>query len=141
MIAGSGPLEAAVCAQALALGVPLHMLGFCNQSEMPGAYAAADVLVLPSTGRETWGLVANEALACGCPVVLSDAVGSAPDLAADARVGQTFPLGDVDACGQRLAAILAKPRERQAIAEMSNRFSLDAAAEGITRALAAIAPS
>ena len=139
MIAGSGPLDADVRAQALALGVPLHMLGFCNQSEMPGAYAAADVLVLPSTGRETWGLVANEALACGCPVVLSDAVGSAPDLAADARVGQTFPLGDTDACGQRLASMLARSPDRQAIADMSKRYSLDAAAAGITRALAAIA--
>lgn len=139
MIAGSGPLDADVRAQALALGVPLHMLGFCNQSEMPGAYAAADVLVLPSTGRETWGLVANEALACGCPVVLSEAVGSAPDLAADARVGQTFPLGDTDACGRRLASMLARSPDRQAIAAMSKRYSLDAAAAGITRALAAIA--
>ncbi|WP_295632407.1 glycosyltransferase family 4 protein [Novosphingobium sp.] len=138
MIAGSGPLEAEVRAQAIALGVPLHMLGFCNQSEMPGAYAAADVLVLPSTGRETWGLVANEALASGCPVVLSDAVGSAPDLATDARVGQTFPLGDVDACGQRLAAMLSLSPDKQAVAEISTRYSLDAAAQGVARALAAI---
>jgi glycosyltransferase involved in cell wall biosynthesis len=139
MIAGSGSLESEVRAQALTLGVPLHMLGFCNQSEMPGAYAAADVLVLPSTGRETWGLVANEALACGCPVILSDAVGSAPDLATDPRVGQTFPLGDADACGQRIAAMLARPRERQAIADISARYSLAAGAEGVIRALTAVA--
>ena len=31
--------------------------GFLNQTEMPAAYAAADMLVLPSTGRETWNLV------------------------------------------------------------------------------------
>ena len=139
MIAGSGPLEASVRAQAQALGVPLHMLGFCNQSEMPGAYAAADVLVLPSTARETWGLVANEALACGRPIVLSDAVGSAPDLAKDGRIGQTFPLGDAAACGKRLAAMLDVPPDRQAIADMSHRHSLGAGADGVVRALAAIA--
>ena len=138
MIAGSGPLEASVREQAVALGVPLHMLGFCNQSEMPGAYAAADVLVLPSTARETWGLVANEALACGRPVLLSDAVGSAADLTTDPRVGQTFPLGDTQACGKALAAMLAKVPDRNAIAEISNRYSLETAADGVVRALAAI---
>ena len=143
MIAGSGPLEAQVRAQAHALDVPLHMLGFCNQSEMPGAYAAADVLVLPSTARETWGLVANEALACGRPVLLSDAVGSAADLTIDARVGRTFPLGDTGACGNVLGSMLAQAPgrqapDRQAIAEISNRYSLETAADGVVRALAAI---
>ncbi len=138
MIAGSGPLEARVRAQALALDVPLHMLGFCNQSEMPGAYAAADVLVLPSTARETWGLVANEALACGRRVLLSDAVGSAADLTTDPRVGRTFPLGDGCACGQALASMLAQAPDRQAITAVSNRYSLEAAADGVVRALTAI---
>ena len=59
MIAGSGELEAQLREQANMLDVPLHILGFCNQTEMPEAYAASDILVLPSTGRETWGLVAN----------------------------------------------------------------------------------
>ncbi|MEM1300698.1 MAG: glycosyltransferase family 4 protein, partial [Pseudomonadota bacterium] len=80
LMAGSGELETHLQIRAEQLGVPLHALGFVNQSRMPEVYASADVLVLPSTGRETWGLVANEALACGRPVVLSDAVGSAPDL-------------------------------------------------------------
>ena len=139
MIAGAGELELAVQEQANALGVPLHRLGFCNQTEMPGAYAAADVLVLPSTGRETWGLVANEALACGCPIVLSDAVGCAPDLAVDPRVGRTFPLGDTRSCGAALRALLAAPPDRTAIAELSDRHSLESAASGIVRAFAAMA--
>jgi glycosyltransferase involved in cell wall biosynthesis len=138
LIAGSGPLEASVRAQAEKLAVPLHMLGFCNQTEMPGAYAAADILVLPSTS-ETWGLVTNEALACGRPLLLSDAVGSAQDLATDSRTGRTFPLGNTAACGDALVASLAKSPDRQAIAELSNRFSLEAAASGIVAALTAIA--
>lgn len=139
MIAGAGELEPAVRKQAAALGVPLHMLGFCNQTEMPGAYAAADVLVLPSTGRETWGLVANEALACGRPIVLSDAVGCAPDLARDPRAGRTFPLGHTQACGAALREVLAGSPDRIAIAELSDRHSLETAAAGITMALAAMA--
>lgn len=58
MVAGSGELESEMRRRAGELGVPLHMLGFCNQTQMPAAYAAADVLVLPSNGEETWGLVA-----------------------------------------------------------------------------------
>ena len=75
---------------------------------MPACYAACDVLVLPSTGRETWGLVANEALACGRPIIVSDAVGCAPDLAADGVVGRTFPLGNYKAF-EAIAAVLDDP--------------------------------
>src|SRR5581483_11977533 len=88
MVAGAGELGDEMGARAEVLNVPLHPLGFCNQSEMPAAYAAADALVLPSDGRETWGLVANEALACGRPIILSDAVGSGPDLVDDDKIGR-----------------------------------------------------
>ena len=74
MVAGSGELEPNLQAAAASSGVRLHLLGFRNQTEMPAAYAAADCLVLPSDGRETWGLVANEALACGRPIVVSSVV-------------------------------------------------------------------
>ncbi|MDE2462804.1 MAG: glycosyltransferase family 4 protein, partial [Alphaproteobacteria bacterium] len=71
MMAGAGPLMEQIRACAAAHEVPLHLLGFRNQSDMPAVYAAANLLVLPSDGRETWGLVVNEALACGCPVLVS----------------------------------------------------------------------
>ena len=69
IIAGEGEQRGALIEAAASAKVPLHMLGFCNQTEMPPAYAAADLLELPSDGRETWGLVANEALACGRPIL------------------------------------------------------------------------
>lgn len=139
MIAGAGPLEDEVRKAAASAQVPLHMLGFCNQSEMPGAYAAADALVLPSTGRETWGLVANEALACGRPVLLSDAVGSAPDLAADPRAGRSFPLGDTAALASQLQSLLATEADKSAIASLAERHSLESAAAGIVEALRHVA--
>jgi glycosyltransferase involved in cell wall biosynthesis len=135
LIAGAGELEAAVKQRAQELGVELHLLGFRNQSEMPPIYAAANVLVLPSE-RETWGLVCNEALACGTPIVVSDAVGCAPDLAADGAAGSVFPMGDVDSFASMLEARLAAPASEDAIRAKSERFGLDAAADGVCTAMA-----
>jgi len=135
LVAGSGPMETEIAAFARAAGVPLHMLGFYNQTEMPAAYAAADVLVLPSE-HETWGLVANEALACGRPVVLADSVGSAPDLAADGTAGRVFPVGDIGALAEALRGVLACPPTPQDIAVKSVAYGLSAAAGGIQSAVA-----
>jgi glycosyltransferase involved in cell wall biosynthesis len=134
LIVGAGPLESEMSAAARTFGVPIHMLGFCNQTMMPKAYAAADVLILPSEGQETWGLVANEALACGRPVVLSDAVGSAPDLAADSTAGRVFPVGNVEALAAAIADVFDYPPLPQAIATKSAEYSLERAADGILRA-------
>jgi glycosyltransferase involved in cell wall biosynthesis len=135
LIAGAGPLEAELAATATASGVNLHLMGFCNQMEMPGAYAAADVLVLPSSGQETWGLVANEAQACGVPIVVSDACGCAPDLAADGSAGRVFPLGDTEALSASLQALLYHPPAQKKIFEKSAKYTLAAAAEGIEEGL------
>jgi glycosyltransferase involved in cell wall biosynthesis len=135
LISGAGPLESEMSAAARTAGVPIHMLGFCNQTMMPKAYAAADVLVLPSE-QETWGLVANEALACGRAVVLSDAVGSAPDLADDGSAGRVFPVGNVGALADAIAEVLDCPPSSRAIAAKSATYSLESAAEGILRASA-----
>jgi glycosyltransferase involved in cell wall biosynthesis len=64
------------------LGHRLHLVGFVNQTEIGKWYAASDCLVLPSRSGagETWGLVVNEALQFGLPVIVSKGVGCAPDL-------------------------------------------------------------
>jgi glycosyltransferase involved in cell wall biosynthesis len=135
MVAGAGPLEAEMTAAARATELKFHSLGFCNQTSMPRAYAAADVLVLPSDARETWGLVANEALACGRPVILSDAVGAAPDLAADQTAGRVFPAGDIVKLAEALHSILEYPPRAAMIAAKSRVYSLAAAADGIVTAV------
>ncbi len=89
----------------LASRPPTSFAGLLNQSELPAAYAAADVLVLPSES-ETWGLVVNEAMACGLPAIVSSAVGCAPDLIEEAKTGFTFPVGDQEQLAQRLAGLL-----------------------------------
>jgi glycosyltransferase involved in cell wall biosynthesis len=77
---GSGVLEAQL-KQRFESNPNIHFVGFQNQSKMPIWYRVADVFCLPSRGPgETWGLAVNEALACGCKVIVSDRVGCAEDL-------------------------------------------------------------
>lgn len=140
LVAGAGPLQSELMETAKQAGVSCHMLGFCNQSEMPAVYAAADVLALPSDGRETWGLVANEALACGRPIVLSDAVGAAPDLAADGTAGRMFRSGDIDALTAALADVIDNPPRASAIAAKSSAYSLTAAVDGMMSAIDYVSP-
>jgi glycosyltransferase involved in cell wall biosynthesis len=134
MIAGSGQLEARLVIEADRLRVPLHLLGFCNQSKMPEAYAAADMLVLPSSGYETWGLVANEALACARPIIVSDACGCAPDLAADGRAGRMVPVGDIAALAGSMSDLIDIPCAEADIAERSAKYSVAAAVDGVLQA-------
>ena len=136
LVAGSGPLEPELATAAAASGVSLQRLGFCNQSEMPAAYAAADVLVLPSSGRETWGLVVNEAQACGVPTIVSDACGCAPDLAEDGAAGCIFPFGDTEALSKALRRMLDDPPPRRSILAKSERYSVATAADGIEEGVA-----
>ncbi len=137
LVAGSGELEAQIKRRAGALAVPIHMLGFCNQSRMPAAYAASDVLVLPSA-HETWGLVANEALACNRPVIVSDACGCAPDLAADGKAGRVYRPGDTEALASALMQLIAAPPRRDLIQAVSQRHSVAAAVQGVIEGSASL---
>jgi glycosyltransferase involved in cell wall biosynthesis len=110
LIAGGGELEASCRAEAAKVGARVAWAGFLNQSELGRAYAAADCLVLPSDGRETWGLVVNEALATGLPCLVSDRVGCAPDLIVSGETGEIFPVGEI----APLAAALERVRARAA---------------------------
>ncbi|MBD2187083.1 glycosyltransferase family 4 protein [Pseudanabaena mucicola] len=74
--------------------LPVTFAGFLNQSEIVQAYVASDCLVLPSDYGETWGLVVNEAMACGLPAIVSDRVGCGLDLVESGVTGETFPFAD-----------------------------------------------
>lgn len=77
--------------------------GFQNQTELPRFYTDADIFVLPSGYGETWGLVVNEAMCHGKPVIVSDLVGCGRDLVTGNN-GFRFPYRDVP----RLAEALGK---------------------------------
>lgn len=91
--------------------------GFKNQTELPDWYESADVFVLPSGPGETWGLVVNEAMNFGLPVIVSDMVGCGSDLVKDGENGFIFKLGDVD----MLAGSLRKLEDRDMSNELGKR--------------------
>ena len=72
--------------------VRLLLIGDVEWERVVGLYVAADVFALLSE-RETWGVVVNEAAACGLPLVLSDRVGAAHDLLRDGENGRLVPAG------------------------------------------------
>jgi glycosyltransferase involved in cell wall biosynthesis len=140
VIVGSGADEPEARALAARLGARVRFAGFLNQGELGRAYAAADCLALPSDGRETWGLVVNEAMATGLPCVVSDRVGCAPDLITP-QTGATFPLGNVGALAAALAHIAEQRRRHDYVVACRARASLgslEAAARGLVDAALAV---
>jgi glycosyltransferase involved in cell wall biosynthesis len=136
LFAGDGPLRAACESEASRLGVPAYFAGFLNQRQMPSAYAAADALLVPSSS-ETWGLVVNEAMASGLPVVVSSAVGCCPDLVIEGRTGCSFRTGDIESLASTLSWLAddrpnAIAMGRAARAHIAS-YSIDAAADGFLR--------
>lgn len=142
LVTGSGELEGAVREAARELGVPCTFTGFLNQGQLAAAYAAADLLVLPSDHGETWGLVVNEAQVCGLPVVVSDQVGCGPDLVEDGVTGWTYPCGDVPALAERIRGLARDPALRQRMGEAGRQrvaaYSVEAAVEGTVQAVEAV---
>jgi glycosyltransferase involved in cell wall biosynthesis len=144
VFAGDGPLRPKLESEAVSLGVAsrVHFLGFVNQSKLPEVYKSADLMVLPSE-YEPFAVVVNEAMCCGCPVIVSDRVGAARDLVAPVSPELIFPSGDTSA----LAAILAnvgkdrgqlKDLGQQALAHMrswSPEVNIVATMEAIGRAV------
>jgi glycosyltransferase involved in cell wall biosynthesis len=143
LIVGSGSLEPELKALAGAANAPVTFAGFQNQRALPSYLAAADALVLPSDAGETWGLVVNEAMACGLPAVVSSAAGCAADLIDEGRTGYTFPVGDVERLGAAMLALardIASDRaaiERTLAAKMS-RYSCASAVQGAIAALQSV---
>lgn len=87
----------------------VFFFGFQNRLEIAKFYALADVLVLPSL-QETWGIVVNEALCFGLPVISSDQVGAHPDLVLPGSSGFVFPAGDAEALTSAIKQVADMPR-------------------------------
>jgi glycosyltransferase involved in cell wall biosynthesis len=141
-LAGEGPLRDEVSRQPR----DVQALGFVPRDHLPSLYAAADVLVLPSIRTETflepWGLVVNEAMHQGTPVITSDAVGAARGgLVEDGRNGLIVPQKDADALATRLSGIAQNPQLREALGTAArqdvSRFTYAAWVTGMRQALAA----
>ena len=67
--------------------------GFIAPDQLPEVFARADVFVLPSR-HDGWGVVVNQAMAAGLPIICSEAVGAGFDLVRDGVNGFRIPVGD-----------------------------------------------
>jgi glycosyltransferase involved in cell wall biosynthesis len=122
VIAGSGEQEAEL--RAIVAGSPgLNVVfpGFLNQSEVPRLLGASDVFVLPSED-EPWGLIVNEAMCAGLPIVISEQLGCTPDLLVNGVNGHSFGARNVKQLASALRPIVCSPDRRRAMGAQSRRI-------------------
>jgi glycosyltransferase involved in cell wall biosynthesis len=110
-LVGYGPLETRLRKLADELGVSslVRFRGKFPQAELPSVYRSADAFILPSVA-ETWGLVVNEAMLCGLPVLVSTQCGCAADLV-QPNTGWTFSPWDEARLVTLLKNLTEMPRE------------------------------
>jgi glycosyltransferase involved in cell wall biosynthesis len=141
LMVGDGPLRAECEQFVTATGGPIRFAGFLNRTKISEAYLACDVLVLPSDGGETWGLVVNEAMSCGRACIVSDHVGSGPDMIRPGATGMIYPLGDIEALAgviEDFASDAARLRRMGKMARLTaQRYSVSSAVDGVLQALGA----
>jgi glycosyltransferase involved in cell wall biosynthesis len=113
--------------------------GFLQRNELPAFYALAEALVFP-THSDPWGLVVNEAIACGLPVIVSEVAGCAADVVRDGKNGYVVGASDPQALSQAMIEMLKAPELQTQMGhhslEMSSRFTPKTWAAGLVRAVA-----
>jgi glycosyltransferase involved in cell wall biosynthesis len=98
----------------------IRFLGFKNQTQLPRYYDLCDIFVLPSE-HEPWGLVVNEVMNAGKPVIVSDRVGAGPDLVRDGENGFVVAVGDVRALTDRICRLSSRPEIAAAMGMKSHQ--------------------
>ena len=138
VVLGDGPLKADLCRliSDLRLDEHVHLPGFKPYEELPVYYALANAFVHAST-TEQWGLVVNEAIASGLPVIVSNRCGCAPELVNGN--GFTFDPTNEDELATRLLEMASlSDEERKQLGDNSYRIAANFAperfGEGLERA-------
>lgn len=139
IVAGSGEEEHSLRAMVGEFSVVhVRFIGFQNQSALPSLYAASDCFVLPSD-EEPWGLVLNEVMAAGLPVIVSDEVGAVPDLVDGKGTGLIYKCGDIEALAAALEHLLQSATLRREMGEKARHlireWDVEACVSGIVSAV------
>lgn len=110
--------------------------GFVHRDELPSYYANANALVFP-THSDPWGLVVNEAMACGIPVITTDVAGCTADLVCDGINGSVIHARDPDGLQEAMLNLLNDPglcrRMGQAGISRTQSFTPQAWADGMVQ--------
>lgn len=140
-IVGTGPQGEALqkATHDAGLDHAVSFVGSLQDEALSREYFGATCMVLPSF-REPWGLVVNEALSHGCPVVVSDNCGCVPELVIDGVTGYAFRSGDAAslhrALLKALEAFADTENTARACMEVIERFDPPHAASNIARGCA-----
>jgi len=112
LLAGPGERDR-LQSQAMAWGLEksIGFLGNQTADQIGELLEICTAMVLPSH-REPWGLVVNEALSYGCPVVVSDICGCTPELVLNGVTGYIFPAGDVGALSESMLQVISLNNNR-----------------------------
>ena len=137
LMMGSGRLEKEIISKLDRAGIRYQYAGFVEQKDLPIHYSSARILLFPSQ-YDAWGVVANEAMAAGLPVVTCDDAGAANDLVQDGVNGFVLPL-DVDIWSERIVDLLSNPEKYRRFSENALKkvsdYSFDRSANGIIQAI------
>lgn len=144
LFVGTGELETRLRARVAELELAdVVFAGFVNQAELPAVYAASDIFVLPSE-NEPWGLIVNEVMCAGLPVVVGDEVGCVPDLVHEDVNGKRIRAGNVDSLVSALRPLLLDEDARAAMGAQSlamiRKWSYAECHDGIKAAIASVRP-
>lgn len=121
ILLGSGPLEASLKQRASGVGLA-DMIDFRGHVDNPYAYMRqADLFVLP-TNYEGFANVIAEALACGCPVVSTDAPSGPREILADGNFGTLVPRRNPAALASAICASLDSSHDKARLVERGMRF-------------------
>jgi 1,2-diacylglycerol 3-alpha-glucosyltransferase len=138
VVLGDGPVKTDLCRliSDLRLNEHVHLPGFKPYDELPVYYALANAFVHASAA-EQWGLVVNEAIASGLPVIVSDRCGCAPELVNGN--GCTFDPTNEDELAMRLLKMASlSDQEREELGdnsyEIATKFAPERFGEGLKHA-------
>jgi glycosyltransferase involved in cell wall biosynthesis len=122
LLAGDGMDEERYRAYARERQLPnVRFLGFVQQDALPRILAASDVLVFPTLG-DPYGLVVEEAMASGLPVITTEAAGDIHLRLPDGTAGFVVPPANTDALEQRMRTLALDPALRRAMAREALRL-------------------
>jgi 1,2-diacylglycerol 3-alpha-glucosyltransferase len=123
VVVGEGELKGQLLALRSELGLrdQVHFVGEKTYQELPAYYGLAGAFVHAST-TEQWGLVVNEAMAAGLPVLVSERCGCAADLVVPGVNGQTFDPADIDELAEAMRRLAGDDAGRAAMGKASQEI-------------------
>jgi glycosyltransferase involved in cell wall biosynthesis len=123
LLVGEGPDQARISQIARAGGLDVRLAGFHQKAELPGLYGAGDVFVFSTLG-DPYGLVVDEAMATGLPIISTTAAGEIRERVVDGVNGYLVPPNDPRALAAAMRRLALDPALRSQMGARSAEMIL-----------------